>query len=55
LPPPETSPRVFVWWVPWRSFAFCRNTAWCNTASFTGALKTASGKAIWPLSLPSRS
>jgi hypothetical protein len=54
LPPPATSPRVFVSLVPSRRPASCAVTTWCMTAALTGAAKSSSESSTVPIASPVR-
>ena len=43
LPPPRTSPRVLVAWVPCLAAACCATTTWWISGTFTVASKTSAG------------
>jgi hypothetical protein len=44
LPPPRTSPRVFVEAVPWREAASWATTTWCTSGTFSSTPKTFAGR-----------
>ena len=43
LPPPRTSPRVFVSCVPWRAAASWATTTWCSSAMLALVSNTCAG------------
>src|SRR5699024_10415782 len=43
-PPPESSARVFVAWVPWRAAASCALTTWCIKATLASTSKSSAGR-----------
>ena len=53
LPPPRTSPRVFVSCVPWRAAASWATTTWCISGTLAVTSKTWSGSSTVPPFLPS--
>ena len=53
LPPPRTSPRVFVECVPWRAAASCAVTTWCISGMLAVASKTCAGSSTEPSTFPS--
>src|SRR5215472_12951812 len=46
LPPPRTSPRVFVACVPCRAAASCATTTWCMSGTLTLASKISGGSCV---------
>src|SRR6478609_10216463 len=52
LPPPRTSPRVFVEWVPWRAAASWATTTWWISGTLVCTSKISAGSSTVPAVLP---
>src|SRR5450631_3576304 len=51
-PPPATSPRVLVEWVPCRAAASWATTTWCRSGTFTWTSKISPGSSTEPVFFP---